>query len=425
MLLRRYANIRQGVWKQTCRRRYSQGVTVRGGLRDQKDEAPAVYQPCPPAKPKLKISLLSAERKTRTRHLLRSILRECTYLPDSWARIWTIKHALGRFREYGFRTWEHRFDPEYEERLRRKEREARSLLALLRRANEGERDCLLRILLMTYGRLGKRRHELMLPLLPVKGQLDLSTKLVNEEEEVLPQDLEDTLVTTNDDPDSVPDEQSPTYDPFVKAPATAPYIPQTFTLDLPPPLRALLLSQIKTAPPDLIRPNPRRLNPIIPELNSFGRAMPQKRIKNMKQKHYADLLDRLHPPLPLDEWERLRGLVSGETRTEDVPARRTAVSCTATSTSPAISGDGSTGVKSALDLVVVYGKAPKKIFEHFNGHAITPRFMQRLYAEVFALCPKMEYEAEEQKWKITWGKGALSASGRRARMAQGRDDVAT
>ena len=269
----------------------------------------------------------------------------------------------------------------------------------------------------------------MLPLLPVKGQLDLSANLVNEEIGATAQDVEHVEETASDEVDPISDdqlpinEQPPTTDPIAMFPESAPYIPQTFTLDLPPALRALLLSQIRTAPPDLIRPNPRRLNPTIPELNSFGRPMPQKRIKNMKQKHYADLLDRLHPPLPLDEWERLRGLVSGETRAEDVPARRTAVSSTATPTKFRGLGEKKAGAKSALDLVVMYGKAPKKVFEHFNGHAITPRFMQRLYGEIFALCPKMEYDAEEQKWKITWGRGAFSASGRRARMMKGRDDM--
>ena len=64
------------------------------------------------------------------------------------------------------------------------------------------------------------------------------------------------------------------------------YVPQSRTLDLPPPLRALIIAQMKAAPPNLLWPNPRQLNPDIPMTNSFGRPMPQSRIKNMKRKHF-------------------------------------------------------------------------------------------------------------------------------------------
>ena len=172
-------------------------------------------------------------------------------------------------------------------------------------------------------------------------------------------------------------------------------------LELTPQLRALLRSQIQTSPPGLTRPNPRRLQPDIPTLNSWLRPMPQNRIKNMRQKHYALLLERTLPPLPTDEWYRLRDLASGKARVESVIPRRKSSSTINANHDRHELRDG------ALETVMQYSKVPKNVFGNRDAHTITPRFMRRLYAQVFSQCPLMEWDAGREQWKVIWGERAL------------------
>ncbi len=175
------------------------------------------------------------------------------------------------------------------------------------------------------------------------------------------------------------------------------------TVNLTPQLHALLRSQMKVAPPALTRRNPRRLELVIPELNNWLRPMPQVRIRNMKQKHYADLLDRVLPPLPAEEWRRLRDLASGKTAIEAIKSRR--ISSSHTPDDLAVGG-------SALEMVVMHNKIPSKAFDSKEGHTITPRFMRRLYAEILSQCPHMELAAgSADRWVVTWGGRAAAEMG--------------
>ena len=335
----------------------------------------------------------------RAIQLLRAILRECTYLPDSFARTWTRQHTLSRFRAYTFKAWKHRRDSNdegaWEGRFQAKEKEARQAFALLRRANEGERKCLLRVLLMVYGRIGKRRHELMRPLLPTKGSGAIQ-KLLRRGEKDMDELVDDVSSRDHtDDPETEPN--IPTNANNFKPLPTGKYIP-----NLPPSLHALLSSQLHFPPPKLTRPPLRRLSLDIPDLNAWHRPMPQKRIRNMQQNHYADLLDRVLPPLPTQEWLRLRNLATGYLKAEEpVPRRKMQGSADDARESAALS---------ALEMVVAYGKVPRKVFANREAHALTPRFMQRLYAQVFAQCPRMEWDGEKDGWEVVWGERALSGN---------------
>jgi hypothetical protein len=59
--------------------------------------------------------------------------------------------------------------------------------------------------------------------------------------------------------------------------------------------------------------------------------------------------------------------------------------------------------ESALELVARYGKVPRNAFGNWYANRITPRVMQRLYAEVFSTCPVMEWDNAREEWKVTWG----------------------
>lgn len=372
MLRWRFANPRAAVIRRASSFAQPHEVAISEALRQDSSAQKANNQKDGRASPRtpgvVSKSLAEIARATRSRHLLRAILRECTYLPDSSTRQWTAQHAISRFRTYDFKAWKHRKDEVFADRLINKEKEARRSLAWLRRANEGERDCLLKVMLMAYGRTGKRRHELMQPLLPLKSRDDRTTV------------MEDVLSAQERGQDSRPGKESR-------------------KLDLTPQLRALLKSQIKAAPPALTRRNPRRIDPVIPELNNWLRPMPQKRIKNMKQKQYAHLLDRVQPPLPEDDWIRLHNIVSGKSAVEGPIARRPFPK----------GGDHSAVDGSALEMVVQYGKVPSKVFEKKDAHTITSRFMRRLYADVFSQCSFMELEeGSTDQWKIIWGSRALA-----------------
>lgn len=345
------------------------------------------------------------ERAARARHLLRAILRECTYLPDSWTRQWTKQHVVTRFRTYQWKAWKKPRTDSFGDRLREKEKDARGLLALLRRANEGERDRLLRVMLMAYGRVGKRRHELMLPLLSMQGEGD--TRADVKAIAVVDAFLSDGEVgnVSRDDPklDTTTQELASMADadPTTEGNDVKPK-KESRQLEFPPQLRSLLISQIKTAPSALTRPNPRRLQPTIADFNSWHRPMPQKRIKNLRKKHSDQLRERVLPPLPQEEWYRLRDLASGSLRMEEIPKRRTPLG-------HLLGLSGPQTDNCALRMVVQYGKAPKKVFEQHDGHAITPRFMRRLYAEVFSQCPLMELKPDNTEWVVRWGERELNA----------------
>ncbi|KAK5700560.1 hypothetical protein LTR97_005077 [Elasticomyces elasticus] len=331
---------------------------------------------------------LHHERDISARHLLRSLLRESTYLPDSHARSWTHQHILSRFRKYTFKVWQHRDDPAYETHIRERLGDGRHGLGLLRRANEGERKPLLKVLLMAYGRVGKRRWELMVPLMPVKyTSSELKAALEANVEAVADSETDKTLPNTQPNPPR----QNPTGAPQVPLNHSPAYVP-AFT----PQLRALLEAQLRTPPPHLTRPSLRRLAPKIDALNSWLRPLHPSRVKNQTKEWYADTLSKVHAPLPLHEWERLRDLASGA-RTEKMRPRRMSARGLATGV-----------VGGPLEMVVMYGKVgERKAFGNREGHAITKRFMRRLWGQVFTQCPLMEWSGDTARWKVSWGQQAL------------------
>lgn len=269
--------------------------------------------------------------------------------------------------------------------MKAKEREARLAINLLKRANEGEPKPLLKVLNMAYGRVGKRRHELMAPLLIRPAEEDSSAATGSPDDRlVYDQFGENTLQHSSEEESGK--EKSPSSE--TKA-------------ILPPALYQLLESQRLVDPPSKTRPNPRRLRPEIPALNSKMRPMPASRVKNLTKKWYADLLDRVLPPLPADEWYQLRDLAHGHGISKQ-PQRRKAPQ---DMKSIALRDDN------ALDMVIMGGsrRVDKRVFGNHDAHTITRRYMQRMYAIVFRQCPVMEFDTETNKWCVTWGKYALDS----------------
>ena len=322
------------------------------------------------------------ERDIRSLHLLRALLRECTYLPDSHARVWTTAHVLSRFRAYTSDSSRRSISDDatfdLAARLNSKQDDARKQLARLRRANGGERPELLRVLLMAYGRVGRRRRDLLKPLLAVAP--------ANMPDPVVPNTLPASELEAGPAPPSAEDINQ---DPLA---------PNPYTALLTPQLLALAKSQISHPPPHLTRAILRRLQPQLEERNAWLRPMPRVRVANQMKDWYAKLLDRLHPPLPTAEFGHLGNLAAGR-RTDATVPRRAARTV------------DRTGPRSVLEMVVRHGKITDR--EALGGdvrrHVITPRSMQRLWEQVFAQCCAMRWEGTEGgqpgegQWTVQWG----------------------
>ena len=286
-----------------------------------------------------------------TLHLYRSLLRESSHLPDSSARTYIRSHIISRFRSYHPRRKDVSSRYEWKKRIsliasRQTAlfKAARRGLLYLQRANDGHPRHLGKILLMTYGRVGKRRHEL------------LQTLLV---------------------PD-VPNDQAAVEKMSDPASQGVPHPSRQ--------LQALIKSQAGRKESFFSRTARPTLQPEIPEKNAWGRPMPMNRVRNIKRRWYGQVLDRVMPPLPEGEWKRLRGLASGTIRWEGPIPRRGP-------DKGDVFNDGT--FKGTLTGGQRFLSRP---------HQLTPRYMRRLWAKVFAQCPLMKKnESARSGWEIIWG----------------------
>ena len=292
------------------------------------------------------------------RHLFRAILRESTYLPDSAARHYFRHYIIKRFRKYNPRP---PIPAELTERLQQvsvqKElfRKARKYLVFLKRANTGHYPHLKKTLSLTYGLEGRRRRELLQEIIyPAPAVEKVSSPLV-----------------------------SPTH-----------------VSEIGPALGKQFIRLAKSQGLD------RMMNPYIPSENSWGRPMPIKRVRNLKKKGYANLLSTIVPPLPEQEWERLRDLSLGRIRWEGpVRCRKRAAT-----TAPISIGDReNTGISTSLGLSSTCDNTHnlKPLWRNgvlIKSHRLTPRFMRRMWIDIFSQCTTMKWEAERDNWDIRFMK---------------------
>ena len=223
----------------------------------------------------IKNVLQDHDRRLQISHLLRAILRECTYLPDSLSRKVIHAQCLRRFRSVSKRLGQGErsgIAEDSEVKFKRHLATAKDALRDLRRANAGHRNQLFRVLKMTYGRIGRRNYELLAPL--KEANLEHSSQFDNDVSQITPQ--------------------------------------QT----------ALMRSARQRRKRNLLKTPVKDLTPQIPETNEWGRPMPLKRVRNMKTRWYHDVLERTLVPLPSEQWERLRRLALGEEKDIQLPIKR-------------------------------------------------------------------------------------------------------
>jgi hypothetical protein len=287
------------------------------------------------------------------RHLLRASLRECSYLPDPIAREYMHDYILNRYRDYtpGRRARDTISIP----RLMHLRRDAKYALSFLRRANEGYPRPLEKVLLISYGRTGRRRHQLLEAFL----RLDL------------PPDTEAVREMIDR--------------------------PRKFENGWLPPsiVVRLLKSQIKNSLVQRlgIRPQVKTFAPNIPAENSWGRPLALCRRRNIRRRWYRVALDSILPPLPETDMNILRGLLSGTRPWSPVKRRK--------------GPPNPLPSRPSLDVKFI-AEGPEKghTFRKFTDgrpHIITRRLMRRLWQRIHLLVPVVTTNPTNDKQSFEWG----------------------
>lgn len=232
-------------------------------------------------------------------------------------------------------------------------RTAKSGLSLLQRANEGYPKPFDKVMFMSYGRIGKRRHKLLAILMEpaIPNDAEAVRKLL--EQPILMQDgWEPPEIVTR----------------LIKSQINNGVI-----------MSSRLRTQMKT------------IHPVIPEQNSWGKPVCQSRRVNIRKRWYSNALDSLFPPLPADELRVLEGLISGAVPWTLVQRRKQI----------------QTAVPEELDLMSFLGKGPQKdhtFRKYVNGrpHKFTSRFMLRTWKRISAFVPRQQWNATSKKWNFSW-----------------------
>lgn len=285
--------------------------------------------------------------------IYRSLLREATYLPDEAAQSY-----FHRWISHRFHTAASKREPDPEGL-----RKARRALYRLQRANNGQRDAMQWVLHNTYGRIGKRRREL------------LENLRAHGDEHLFPKDDSEVKKLLENPQEAKPKEKAG-------------------LLAMKTKLQTLIKSMRQISLDDSPRSDIKKIA-AIPELNSWQRPLPLKLRANMERRRSGKILDKVLPPLPHHEHERLHNLATGILPFPGIPQRR--------SSKPQPSTDELISEKEIARLLYPIEHVEKKpVEESHDNHKITPRYMQRHWMHIWKLCPVMRQNEQTNQWKVTW-----------------------
>ncbi|PYH93307.1 hypothetical protein BO71DRAFT_420144 [Aspergillus ellipticus CBS 707.79] len=302
------------------------------------------------------------------RSLLRSLLRECSYLPDPVARVYMHADVLDRFRRHIPRPPKSKAknkpkaatpkiplknDPLKQILL---QRSATKQLSLLRRANEGYSKPLEEVLQMAYGRRGKRRKQLIFRM-------------------IAPHCAPTEETTTELEPEPEP---------------------AIFADGWRPPAIMVDLLKAQNHNPMITASNAghfvKHAEPNIPEKNIWGKPIAPSRRRNMRKDWYHEALRNMFPPLPDAELEALDGLISGDIPWTPLKRRK--------------SLEPPAPARSSLDVkFLTEGPHKEGTFDHFvdgRPHVLTRRFMHRLWKRISCLVPRQVWDARKKRIAFTW-----------------------
>ncbi|KAF3766703.1 hypothetical protein M406DRAFT_53276 [Cryphonectria parasitica EP155] len=345
--------------------------------------------------------------------LFRSLLREASYLPPV-CRPFVADQIRTRFRAHMHDKSSHKSALTLS-RISR----ARHNLRLLHAANMGHMETMRRVLMLSFGRIGKRRRVLMSRFLakPPPADSDELARQIREEAEG-PQG------------------------PGREAPAGGPKQGRQLKRDWLdnwdlPKLHALAASQAKRSfwsPKPSIKGN--KLNPqeAIPELNIWGRPLAARLRRSKMRKWYKAQVNRLMPPVGRGEWEMLRHLAAGtaDRNLWEMPTRRPQGLPVYQGGRPEEEGydskqqSGGGGGKwdwkefathpvrhiergSSRSMKVrtgEQGEAPYGLGAPIGVHSYKrARFWTRLYSKIWEMTPTMtKVEDQPGRWHVEWGR---------------------
>ncbi|KAL2264207.1 hypothetical protein VTK26DRAFT_483 [Humicola hyalothermophila] len=322
-----------------------------------------------------------------TLHLYRHLLREASYLPPL-ARPWVDQQIRGRFRQH---------IGDEEDEASKRIRAANHELRCLRAANAGDMVRMRRVLLHSFGRLGRRRRQLMAELL----QHDVPTNTEELKEYAAKAALHLVENRKLDWLDSWNIEKLRT---FARSQAEA-------SLHNPP--RPAITSN-QTVP-----------SKYLPSEDSWGRPLPPLLARTKIKKLWKTVADKCMPPLPKEEWEQLRDIALGKTPgPEFVPPPRRPVARSivgggqdgrpwnwqAYAVRPVNLVDRPANRRSKLLSGAVDDNTPTGDPEPLNCHKYTERLWRRLLTSIWQLTAFMEPKPTGKGWNIVWGKPEFRVS---------------
>lgn len=263
---------------------------------------------------------------------------------------------------------------------------ARAWTRTIEAANDGDLDALQKILIYVHGREGPRKRALLADLL-------------RKDEDAIPKDasaLED-VISKMVDSDKV----------------------NHGIHDLKPGNKIYELLKSEQANPPMLHGGGKRIRsvqPQIPRENSWSRSIPVKRSQNMMKKWWAGTLDKIFPPVPCAEWERLKGLSRGTIPLEEPPHRRAAPQKEGKETwskktedivnwleaRPKIS-DADKHIAEVKDGVLEVDTAANEDWSKMRRHKARVRSIRRTYAVVWNMTPRMFKAQGSNEWTIQWG----------------------
>ena len=340
-----------------------------------------------------------------TLHLFRALLREASYLPDPACREFAHTQITNRFRRNrtGKSTTSRSSNSgklnsregkqvagKPQVRETRLLAEGRDQLQFLKRANSGAATPLTKVLEQTYGRRGKRKYDLLRSLAPPL-ETPMNSNDLRQLSEALDARSNSSENKRRENEKSNSNDNSPN-DKTEGAPVT------NFPL-FSDKLIALLKSQMKQKQDHFKKPMPKSTAPKIPELNSWGRSMPTARIKNLAKEWYAETLDRVMPPLPEAEWRHLGDLATGKIKWAG-PRQRRAKRTYSWETEE---NENAKTVRWSSPKTAAQ-RARDELERQREAHTLTPRYMRRMWASVFAQCPVMKWDLETKRWDVQWGR---------------------
>ena len=336
---------------------------------------------------------------TKSIHLLRALLRESTYLPDAHARQYFRRYIVARFKAYqpkqnatasyavqALERYRHRAFKRRQlsvivERASKLQRKAQKGLHYLRRANQGELLCLRKVLLFTYGRMGRRKYALLNEVLKPDPVMD-GGKLIDPPDLAGPAPLQKLYYSNQQ------------FLKYFDAPKVANKNSHVINIsDRYSRLRATLRSQQQKG--IAVHTQLKRPHMKTPIHNIWMRPMPIVRARNNVRRWYASTMTRLLPPLPADEWDYLRAMICKEKHVGIVKPRA----------HPAAKhpSDLMHTITEGLDLFTLSRADRPRGGGAMRPHAITPKFMRKMYHRLLQLCCKVEYDEQRAQWIATWG----------------------